>query len=731
MTLSLSRKMTVARKMALLVGAALLGIGLLAFFSHQQMGKVFEAANYSTVKSVPSLVTLGNLRADFLNLRLRTYRHIITEDPARMEEVEQTITQSRGKIEEAMRAYEATISDEADGALLRQEQELFTKYLAVLEPVLIQSRANNKEAAHKLAEQNASLARELGAKIDEHFDYNVSQAKKAADLALKVRSDAANLALIILALTLVTVTFIGVAITRNLLQQLGGEPDFAAEVANKIAAGDLSSRIDLKPGDSSSLMAAMKTMSATINQVIEEMSRMSVEHDKGDIDVRIDASRFSGSFRAMAEGANQMAAGHIAVYRDSIGCVREFGEGNMDAPLAAFPGKKAFINETIEQVRGNIKALIADTRTLSDGALRGQLDIRADASQHQGDFRRIVEGINGTLDAVIGPVNEVMRVLKLMEDGQLSETIKTSYQGQLEELRNTLNNTVEKLAQTMRDVRATADDLTSAADQVSMTAQTLSQGATEQAASVEETSASMEQMAASVAQNTENASVTDGMAAKAAKEAAEGGVAVRETVAAMKQIAQKIGIIDDIAYQTNLLALNAAIEAARAGEHGKGFAVVAAEVRKLAERSQVAAQEIGEVAGSSVELAEKAGRLLDAIVPAITKTSDLVQEIAAASTEQSSGVSQINGAVSQLSQATQQNASASEELAATAEEMSGQAEQLQRMMSFFKTGGESAPARLAAPTRPSIGSAKVLVSGTDRKRLTLGRPLPDSEFVTF
>ena len=287
---------------------------------------------------------------------------------------------------------------------------------------------------------------------------------------------------------------------------------------------------------------------------------------------------------------------------------------------------------------GAIKSVIADTRALSEAALNGQLDIRADATRHRGDFRRSSKAINGTLDAVVAPVNEVMRILTLMEEGQLSETIEAEYKGQLQELRNTVNNTVAKLAQTMRDVRATADDLTSAADQVSMTAQTLSQGATEQAASVEETSASMEQMSASVAQNTENASVTDGMAAKAAKEAAEGGAGGPRDRRRHEADRQKIGIIDDIAYQTNLLALNAAIEAARAGEHGKGFAVVAAEVRKLAERSQVAAQEIGEVAGSSVELAEKAGRLLDAIVPAIAKTSDLVQEIAAASSEQSTGV---------------------------------------------------------------------------------------------
>jgi methyl-accepting chemotaxis protein len=210
-----------------------------------------------------------------------------------------------------------------------------------------------------------------------------------------------------------------------------------------------------------------------------------------------------------------------------------------------------------------------------------------------------------------------------------------------------------------------------------------------------------------VAQNTDNAKVTDAMASRAAAEATEGGEAVRSTVSAMKQIAAKVLIIDDIAYQTNLLALNAAIEAARAGEHGKGFAVVAAEVRKLAERSQIAAQEIGEVATSSVSLAEQAGQMLGAMVPNIKKTSELVQEITAASEEQSSGLAQINGAIAQLSQTTQQNAAGSEELASTAEQMSSQAEELQQAMSFFKIGHASGgSARSAVPRLQPRGSVK-------------------------
>jgi methyl-accepting chemotaxis protein len=292
----------------------------------------------------------------------------------------------------------------------------------------------------------------------------------------------------------------------------------------------------------------------------------------------------------------------------------------------------------------------------------------------------------GLIKQLGGEPNYAADLVTQIANGDMTVHVETK-SGDSTSMLAAIKTMVSKLAQIVGEVNGAADNIASASEQVATTAQSMSQATSEQAASVEETSASIEQMSASINQNTDNAKVTDGMASQAAKQAVEGGAAVKETVAAMKSIAGKIGIIDDIAYQTNLLALNAAIEAARAGEHGKGFAVVAAEVRKLAERSQVAAQEISELASGSVDKAESAGKLLDEIVPAIGKTSGLVQEIAAASSEQSSGVGQINTAMTQLNQITQQNASSSEELAATAEEMSGQAAQLQEVMSFFKVAG--------------------------------------------
>jgi methyl-accepting chemotaxis protein len=288
--------------------------------------------------------------------------------------------------------------------------------------------------------------------------------------------------------------------------------------------------------------------------------------------------------------------------------------------------------------------------------------------------------------SIIKPVNFMLTTAKDLEQGEgdLTQRLPDFGIDEIGQTAKAFNGFIKKMQTVMLEVKDTVDHISPGAVEINLVAQKLSQGGSEQAAAIEETSASLEHILTSINQNAENTKLTDSIASKTSVEAEQGGKAVTETITAMRQIKEKIGVIEDIAYQTNLLALNASIEAARAGAHGKGFSVVAAEVKKLAERSQVSALEIKNLTDDSVAIAEKTGQLFKEIIPGIQKTADLVQEVSIASEEQSTGVAQINIGVSQLDKVAQTNVTLSEQLASTSEDISSKAVQLQNVIGFFK-----------------------------------------------
>ncbi|WP_054142922.1 methyl-accepting chemotaxis protein [Bosea sp. AAP35] len=354
----------------------------------------------------------------------------------------------------------------------------------------------------------------------------------------------------------------------------------------------------------------------------------------------------------------------------------------------------------------SMEAVVSDVGEVVAAAAAGDFSARLQIDHADEQMQKLVSGINEINAVVDGATTEFATTLQAIAAGDLTQPVVKAYHGRFADLKNAINDTVERLSSTVRTIQVTSADVGLAAREINMGADDLSKRTEEQASSLEETAATTEELAASVKATAQASRQAASVATEAMQAAQSGGSIAGQAVDAMSRIesaSQKISdiirVIDDIAFQTNLLALNAAVEAARAGDAGKGFAVVASEVRTLAQRSSEAAKDISALISSSntevgqgVKLVRQAGDQLSLILAASEKVAATIAEISAASGEQASGIDEMSQAVAHLDEMTQQNAALSEQSAASAASLSTRIDQLNDLVAAFKTGPEGSPA---------------------------------------
>ena len=335
----------------------------------------------------------------------------------------------------------------------------------------------------------------------------------------------------------------------------------------------------------------------------------------GDVDIslnltgRDEIGMLADAFRDMVQNT-----------RSSALAVASVAQGNLEVEIE-MRSDKDVLGQSMNLLRENLLKVIKEIASLAEAIREGRLKARGDVSVFEGDWAKLVGGINELIDAFVKPIEMTASYIDSISKGDVPQKIADNYKGDFNEIKKNVNalidamnevasvagriaagdltvmvqersgedklmqalaTMVQGLTDTMGNIGEATNQVASGSEQMSSTAEQISQGATEQASAAEEASSSIEEMASTIKQNSDNALQTEKIALKSAEDAISSGKAVHETVSAMRDIAGKISIIEEIARQTNLLALNAAIEAARAGEHGKGFAVVASEVRKLA-----------------------------------------------------------------------------------------------------------------------------------------------------
>ncbi|PRC91236.1 response regulator [Solimicrobium silvestre] len=269
-------RLTVTQRMVFLIGTAIVGIAIMVGIGQYMMEKVYDSANNANVNAVPSLLVLGELRKNFDQTRMLVYRHILSYDDAKMAAMEVSLTAERQNVVESIQKYETNgclgvncFADDKDKSYLDQEKVLWAKFNAQIDAILVESRKGERgmAKAREGIESTLGLTEDISMLIDQHFAYNAEVARKFSVEAAATKSRALNLMLVLGILAAASIGLLGTFIARTILRLLGGEPEEAAAIAGRLALGDVSSTIDVIPGDTTSLMAKIKVLIETMRRI--------------------------------------------------------------------------------------------------------------------------------------------------------------------------------------------------------------------------------------------------------------------------------------------------------------------------------------------------------------------------------------------------------------------------------------------------------------------------------
>ena len=334
--------------------------------------------NASTVEIatnwLPSIKMLGEIRATANQIRRVEADHLMADTLTEMDAMEKRIAELRGVLDEKQRAYEGVVSPGDERARYEAFKQARARYFEIQGRLIAISRGGERNAdqAKTLFRGDSRNAfNEMAGDLGKLVEINDQGSQAAASTAESNYRSALWWTLGLVGLAIVVAAALGVWITRSITRQLGGEPADAAALARRVADGDLSAAIALRPGDTASLMAALKRMQDSLSAIVltvrggaEGVATASAQISQGTTDL---SSRTEEQASALEETSASMKELAETVNRNADNA-REGSRLADEAAQVAGRGGEV-VREVVETMKGinDSSRQIADIISVIDG----------------------------------------------------------------------------------------------------------------------------------------------------------------------------------------------------------------------------------------------------------------------------------------------------------------------------------------------------------------------------
>ncbi|XDF35054.1 methyl-accepting chemotaxis protein [Paracidovorax avenae] len=311
---------------------------------------------------------------DNTNVVARAVRNLaLLEDDASMAEEKKRLDAVISETSEIMGKLQQRVRSPEGRALMDRIGEARPQFLATVEKAAKLGLANDMVNARTVVLGEMRVAQNAYFKAVE--DMIAYQRKVTTDMAESSSSEASaagNTMIVLAVLSAALGALVAWSITRKVKSQLGGEPAYAAQIAQEVARGNLAVHVDLRPGDSSSVLAAMGAMRSNLAQVVSE-----VRH----------------SSESIATGASQIATGNADLSQRT-----EEQASNLQQTAASMEQMNSTVKQNADTVRTASQLASSASATAARGGevvgnvVRTMQDI-TDSSRKIGDIIGVIDSI--------------------------------------------------------------------------------------------------------------------------------------------------------------------------------------------------------------------------------------------------------------------------------------------------------------------------------------------------